>query len=114
MSLKGHPQTYAPDFSGNRGAHYIFNLENGDSITPRVSWSYQSGQWATLFDNRLQGDRLGVRNLLGAQLEWNHDGWVWTLYGSNLTNRHYIVAMESTLDFAGPPRQFGIRLLKTF
>jgi iron complex outermembrane receptor protein len=113
-SLKGHPQTYAPDFSGNFSAQYIFDLPSGDTITPRVSWAYQSGQWATLFDTKLQGDRLGSRNLLGAQLEWAHAGWVWTLYGTNLTDQHYIVAAESTLDFAGPPRQFGIRLLKTF
>ena len=114
VNLKGHAQTYAPSVSGNIGAQYIFDLENGDTLTPRASWSYQSGQWATLFDNRLQGDLLGIRSIVGAQLEWQHDGWIWTLYGSNLTDEHYIVAMESALDFAGPPRQFGIRLLKTF
>jgi iron complex outermembrane receptor protein len=112
--LGGHPQTYAPSVSGDFNMQYIFHLDNGDTLTPRVSFAYQSGQWASLFDNPLEGDLLSARHLLGAQLEWKQDTWVWTLYGTNLTDQHYVAAMNSGLDFAGPPRQFGIRLLKVF
>jgi iron complex outermembrane receptor protein len=37
-----------------------------------------------------------------------------TLYGTNLTDQHYVAALNSGLRFAGFPRQFGIRLFKPF
>ena len=112
--LGGHPQTYAPSVSGDIAVQYMFHLDGGDTLTPRMSFAYQGGQWASLFDNPLEGDLLSTRHLLGAQLEWKHDSWIATLYGSNLTDQHYVAAMNSGLDFAGAPRQFGVRLLKVF
>jgi iron complex outermembrane receptor protein len=113
-NVGGHPTSYAPSVSGNLSAQYIFNLPGGDTLTPRANYAYESGQWATMFDNAGLGDRLGVRNLLGAQLEWKHETFVLTLYGTNLTDEHYVAALNSNLTWAGPPRQFGIRLLKLF
>jgi iron complex outermembrane recepter protein len=112
--IGGHPQTYAPSVTGDINVQYAFNLENGDTLTPRLSYAYQSGQWASVFDNPLEGDRLGVRSLLGAQFEWKHNDYTVTLYGTNLMDEHYVAAMNSGLDWAGPPRQFGVRLLKVF
>jgi iron complex outermembrane receptor protein len=37
-----------------------------------------------------------------------------TGYGTNLTDEHYVSAVISGLRFAGAPRQYGLRLLKTF
>jgi iron complex outermembrane receptor protein len=34
--------------------------------------------------------------------------------GSNLTDQHYMAALNSGLRFAGPPRQFGIRVATSF
>ena len=73
-----------------------------------------AAQWATLFENPALGDRLEDRNILGAQLAWAHGPWLVTLYGTNLTNQHYVGAMISGLDYAGPPRQYGLRVLRTF
>lgn len=112
--LGGHPQTYAPSVTGNISLQYAFPLQDGDTLTPRFSYAYQSGQWATLFDNPALGDRLGARNILSAQLEWKHDTYILSLYGSNLSDEHYVAALNSNLTWAGPPRQFGIRLLKVF
>jgi len=114
MNLKGHPQTYAPSLTANIGIEYKFELGGGDTLTPRLSYSHMGPQWATLFDNRNYGDRLGVRNLLGAQLEWKHGDYIFTAYGTNLTDSHYVAAMNSNLNYAGSPRQYGIRLLKVF
>ncbi len=114
VNLNNHQMTYAPDFTFNLSAQYTFHLEDGDKLTPRANFGHQSPQWATLFENTSLGDRLAARNLLGAQLEWTHDTYVLTLYGTNLTDQHYVAALNSGLDFAGPPRQFGIRLSKVF
>jgi iron complex outermembrane receptor protein len=114
FNLKGHPQTYAPSASFNLSAQYEFDIGGGDRLTPRVNFSHQSGQWATLFDYAPLGDRLAPRDLLGAQLEWDHADYALTLYSTNLTDQHYVAALNSGLRFAGFPRQYGIRLFKTF
>jgi iron complex outermembrane recepter protein len=114
FNLKGHPQTYAPSLTANINIEYKFEIGGGDWLTPRLSYSHQGIQWATLFDNPKLGDKLGVRNLLGAQLEWKHGDYIITAYGTNLTNLHYVSAMESNLTFGGAPRQYGIRLMRAF
>lgn len=114
VNLNGHPQTYAPNVTFNFGVEYRFRLHDGDSLTPRVNFGHTSDQWATVFDKAALGDRLAPRNILGAQFAWTHGDWVTTLYGTNLTNQHYVAALNTNLDFAGPPRQYGIRFMKAF
>jgi len=114
INLDGHEQTYAPNLTFNVGAQYLIHVGGQDTLTPRLNFAYESSQWATLFENPSLGDRLQPRRLLGAQLEWKHGAWVGTLYGSNLLNEHYVAAMNSDLDFAGPPRQYGVRVMLTF
>jgi iron complex outermembrane receptor protein len=67
-----------------------------------------------LFENKSRGDLLEARNILNAQLEWRHGMWAVTAYATNLTNQHYPGALNSGLYFAGPPRQYGVKVLKTF
>jgi len=114
VNLKGSPITYAPSFTYNLGAQYIFNVGESDTLTPRVNFAHVSGQWASIFDDAALGDRLGVRDLLGAQLEFQTKGWLLTLYGDNLTNQQYVVSNNSGGLYAGLPRQYGIRVTKAF
>src|SRR4029077_15883324 len=95
VNLSGHPQTYAPDISFNLNAEYRFDVGGGDRLTPRLNFSHQNPQYATLFDNAALGDRLAARDILGAQLEWQHADYVLTLYGTNLTDEHYVAALNS-------------------
>ncbi len=114
INLKGKEQTYAPNFTFNMGAQYEIALGGNDTLTPRVSFGHIAAQWATLFENAARGDRLGERNILTAQLAYTHKTLTVTLYGTNLTDQHYVAALQSNLDFAGPPRQYGIKVLKSF
>jgi iron complex outermembrane receptor protein len=114
INLDGHEQTYAPEFTFNLGAQYVFHLESGDTITPRLNYGHVSEQWATLFQNEARGDLVEERNIFNAQLAWTHGDIMATLWATNLTDQHYVAAINSGLRFAGPPRQFGIRVLKTF
>jgi iron complex outermembrane receptor protein len=114
LALKGRDQTYAPDLTFNIGAQYVFDIDDDDSITPRVNFGHIAEQWATLFENEARGDLIEARNILNAQLEWRHGMWAVTAYGTNLTNQHYPGALNSGLYFAGPPRQYGVKVLKTF
>ena len=114
INLKGQEQTYAPNFTFNASAAYDIPLGNGDTLTPRVNYGHVGPQWATLFENPALGDRLSDRNIVNAQLAWVHRNWTVTAYATNLTNQHYVAALNSNLDFAGAPRQFGIKVDTTF
>jgi iron complex outermembrane recepter protein len=114
VDLTGHSQTYAPNASFNVDAQYRFVFSSQDSVTPRLNYGYVAPQWATLFDNRALGDHLSGRDILGGQVAWAHGNFLTALYGTNLTNQHYVAALNSGLNFAGFPRQYGIRLLVTF
>ncbi|WP_066797686.1 TonB-dependent receptor [Sphingomonas soli] len=114
INLKGRRQTYAPDLTFNFSAEYTLELGNGDKLTPRANFGHIGQQWATLFENVSRGDSIVERNILNAQIAYNHGTWTLTAYGTNLTNQHYPAALNSGLYFAGTPRQYGVKLLKTF
>jgi iron complex outermembrane recepter protein len=114
IDLTGHSQTYAPNFTFNIGAQYRFNLGAHDTVTPRINYGYVAPQWATLFQNAALGDHLAGRDVAGAQIAWTHSQFVTTLYSANLTDQHYVGALNSGLRFVGPPRQFGVRATMGF
>ncbi len=114
IDLEGNDQTYAPDFTFNIGLQYQFALSGSSTLTPRVNFGHVSEQWATLFQNEARGDLVEERNIVNAQIAWRHGDWVTTLYGSNLTDQHYVGAINSGLRFAGAPRQYGLRVSKAF
>jgi len=114
VNLKGHKMTYAPEFTFNLSAEYAFDIGGGDTLTPRANFAHQSPQWGSLFANPAFGDRIEARDLLGAQLEWKHDTYLFTLYGTNLTDQQYTAAISSPLRMPGPPRQYGFRVMKVF
>ncbi len=112
--LGGKDQTYAPNFTFNIGMQYIFQLDDNDTLTPRINYGHVSKQWATLFENSALGDDIEARDIFNAQLAWGHGDFIATLYGTNLTDQHYVAAINSGLRFAGAPRQFGIRIVTAF
>jgi len=114
IDLTGHPQTYAPNVSFNIDVQYRFVLGAKDSVAPRLNYGYVAPQWATLFDNPALGDHLSGRDILGGQVAWAHGNLITSLYVTNLTNQHYVGALNSGLNFAGFPRQYGLRLLALF
>lgn len=114
LNLDGREQTYAPELTFNVGMQYVFELPGGDTLTPRLNYGHVSEQWATLFQNVARGDRVEERNIVNAQLAWTHGDFVTTLWATNLTDQHYMGALNSGLRFAGPPRQYGIRVYRAF
>ncbi|HWA30993.1 MAG TPA: TonB-dependent receptor [Rhizomicrobium sp.] len=114
VNVKGHPITYAPSVTYNLSAQYVFDLGDDNTLTPRVNYAHVSSQWASIFDNPGLGDHLGARNLLGAQLEYQTGSWLVTLYGDNILNKQYVASNNSGGLYAGAPRQYGVRVTKTF
>jgi iron complex outermembrane receptor protein len=114
INLEGHEQTYAPELTFNVGMQYVFGQGGENEFTPRINYGHVSEQWATLFANEARGDRVEARDILNAQVAWKRGKVVTTLWGSNLTDQHYMAALNSGLRFAGPPRQFGLRVATFF
>jgi iron complex outermembrane receptor protein len=114
QNLTGRQQVYAPQATFNIGADYRFELAEGATLTPRINFGHISSQWSTIFEDADLGDRLQARNLLGAQVAYHRGEWLVTAYGTNLTNEIYYAAVNGGQRYAGPPRQFGLRLQKSF
>ena len=55
--------------------------------------------WVIAPDGRFKGDFMGVRTGIG---------------GPSAVSQHYVGAIISPLRYAGPPRQFGVRVMKLF
>jgi iron complex outermembrane recepter protein len=113
LDLGGHEQTYSPRLT------YNFSLERrfkaGDHIfTPRINYAHIGEQWGTLFQNRARGDLLEARNLVGAQIDWQHGDMMGSIYSTNLTDQRYLTAVGSGLRYVGAPRQYGVRFTKFF
>lgn len=114
VNLNGRDQTYAPKFTFNVGASYEIKLGDGATLTPRANYGHVGKQWATLFQTSALGDRLEDRNILNAQLAFTKGSLTVTGYATNLTDQHYPAALNSGLYFAGAPRQYGVKVLKSF
>ncbi|HEY2480578.1 MAG TPA: TonB-dependent receptor, partial [Caulobacteraceae bacterium] len=115
VDLAGRNQTYAPTWTAQLGVQYTFNLPNGATLSPRLDYGYVSSRWATLFEVAPE-DYLGPQSLFNAQLTYQRpDNWRVTLYVTNLFDEHYVSAQAlDNLGIPGPPRQFGVRLAKSF
>jgi len=117
VELGGRPLPLAPQWTLNVGGQYVFALPGDATLTPRVDYSYIGSQWATPFQRF--GEFLPARNLVNTQLTWAKAQWKVTLYSTNVTDLHYIIATNvglpfSPLRYAGAPRQYGFRVERAF
>jgi iron complex outermembrane receptor protein len=115
QNLGGRPQPNAPEWTFNAGAQYTFHVGQGDTLTPRFDYGMVSSRWATLFEVS-STDRLRAQNLVNADLTYERpDSWRITAYATNLFDLHYVSSLSlGSLANAGRPRQFGLRVSKTF
>lgn len=114
LDLTGAPFPFAPDFTANIGVEYHFTLGNGSTLAPRADLGYVAETQAELFDD--PEFTLAARALLNLQLRWEQGPWYATGWMSNATDKRYVAAIQNqgSLYYAGPPRQWGVRLGRTF
>jgi iron complex outermembrane recepter protein len=114
VNIAGNTKSYAPEFTFNAGIEYAFPLGANMTLTPRVDYAHIGESWTTIFNNAALGDRLGARDIVNASVRLNTGPWTWAVYALNATDETYIAAINSGLRYAGPPRQYGINLTRTF
>jgi len=114
IDLGGRQASYAPKFTLSAGAQYAMPLNDRMKLTPRVDFSHTSSSWAMLFENESFGDHLQTRNLVNAQLTLATGPWSIAGFATNLTNQHYVAAINGLRRMAGLPRQYGLRVSRSF
>ncbi|MBQ1500519.1 MAG: TonB-dependent receptor plug domain-containing protein [Sphingomonas sp.] len=114
LDLTGNEQAYAPKFTLSAGAQYAIALGGDATLTPRVDYAHIGAVWGTLFQNVARGDRIGARDIVNAQLTLATGPWSIAAYSTNLTDEHYVAAINGNRRLAGAPRQYGLRVSRTF
>lgn len=111
LDLGGRSLPYLPKWTITAGLDHTFETNSG-TITPRIGVSYTSDQTTSVFQG--PGDALDARTIVNAQIEWAQDDWTATAFITNAFNEEYVVAVSSGLRAPGTPRQFGLRLRRSF
>jgi iron complex outermembrane receptor protein len=121
QNLSGRALPNAPKWTAQVGVQYVFDLGGGQTLTPRLDYGFVSGRYGSVFQltgnpPTLPDDRLAAQNLLNGQVTYDFDeDWRGVVYGTNLTDQHYVsTELLGKLGFPGAPRQFGVRVTRSF
>jgi iron complex outermembrane receptor protein len=114
INLTGNAQSYAPKFTFSGGVQYAIALSEKATLTPRVDYSHIAATFGTLFQNAALGDYLAQRNIINAQLTLASGDWSIAGFSTNLSDQHYVAAINGVRRLAGAPRQYGLRVSRSF
>jgi iron complex outermembrane recepter protein len=111
------PNLYSPEWTLSAGVQYDLRLGGTTTLTPRVNYSYVSGQYTSLTYSQVT-DYLPAHGLLSALLTLQlTDHWMIEGYGTNLTDKLYRSGQggnNGNYYFYGAPRQYGARVRYNF
>jgi len=113
VNVEGNAQTFAPELTISAGVQYDFAVGAG-TLTPRIDYSHISETFVSIFANVALGDRLEERDIVNAQLTYEQGDWQLQAYSTNLNDLEYVASVKTGQRYAGPPRQYGIRLTRNF
>ena len=118
INLDGRTIDYAPKLSGNVALAYDIHLSSAATLTPRIQWTYQGGEYTSFFDaiqQYMPAYALGSARLAYAPKKaWRFEGYV-----TNLANRLYLSNTSGATPATwtgtfGAPRQYGATVNYTF
>jgi iron complex outermembrane recepter protein len=112
VNLSGGANPFSPKVSINADIDYGAVIGNA-TLRPRVTFSHTDKQFGSVF----QSDNyflMEARNLFGASVSYEVGPWTTTAFGTNLTDQTYVSAYQGNSVYYGPPREFGIKVSRTF
>jgi iron complex outermembrane receptor protein len=117
VNLSGSQNPYSPEWTFNAGVEYAIAVGAAGRLTPRSNYSYTGPQWTTLFQAPL--DYLPSQGLWSGSLTYERQEWRVQAYGLNLANKVYVSGQfapgtNPDNEFLGNPRQYGIRVYRSF
>lgn len=118
VSLSGDQNPFSPEWTFNAGLQYAIPAGPESMLTPRINYSYVGSQWTTLFE-RYPTDHMPGFGLWSATVTYGWKEWSIQAYGLNLANRLYVAGQfapgtNPDNEFFGNPRQFGLRVSRSF
>ena len=113
VSVNGKANPYSPTWTFNAGVEYSFDLGGGATLTPRVNFAHVGSQWTTLIEV-VPTDLLPSYDLWSASLTYARDDWRVQGFVNNLANKVYVTGQFGNNEFFGNPRQFGVRVSRSF
>lgn len=118
VNLSGAQNPYSPEWTFNAGVQYAFVVGQSGTLTPRINYSYVGSQWTTLFEEPVT-DYLPSFGLWNVSVTYELGPWKLQAYGLNLADRVYVTGQlapgtNPDNEFLGNPRQFGLRIMRTF
>ncbi|HEX2591797.1 MAG TPA: TonB-dependent receptor [Rhizomicrobium sp.] len=115
VTLTGSKAPFSPEITANVGAQYAIH-SGGVTVTPRADVSYASENQANLFACSLE--TIKARTLVNLQMrvESEDSPWWASLWMTNVADLKYVAAVQNIppIYYAGPRRQFGIRIGRSF
>jgi iron complex outermembrane receptor protein len=117
VNLSGSQNPYSPEWTFNAGVEYAIPVGAAGRLTPRINYSYIGHQWTTLFES--PSDHLPSQGLWSGSLTYERQKWRVQAYGLNLANKVYVSGQfapgtNPDEEFLGNPRQYGIRVYRSF
>jgi iron complex outermembrane recepter protein len=113
LSMSGKRNPYAPTWNFNAGVEYTFELGGDTTLTPRIDYSLQSGQWTTLWEIP-SSDWIDGHDLWNLRATLNHGQWSLSTYITNLADTTFITGQFLSTAYLNAPRQYGARLSYRF
>ncbi|NOZ42467.1 MAG: TonB-dependent receptor, partial [Alphaproteobacteria bacterium] len=110
-------QPNTPKWSSNLGISYRIEMKDDAGLTLRGDWSFSSSVYKDV--QNTPALKQSAYSLFNARITYEpgEGSWNLSVFGTNLTNKHYIVAGVSTLGsfgiveaVYGKPREWGISL----
>lgn len=111
-TVGGESLPFAPELTANVDVSYGIRV-GGGVLRPRVTYSHTGQQWQSIWRDS-NYFLMQSRDLLGANLDYEAGPWLVDVYGTNLTNQTYIIGSSNPPTYYGAPRQYGVRLMRTF
>jgi iron complex outermembrane receptor protein len=115
LSLSGTESPFAPKVTYTLGLDYAFQLENGATLTPALSYNFSDSAYSSLLqspnDNFFRTDE---RKLTNFSVTFEKDAWDIQFFATNATDRLFIEGVSGNSVLYGDPRVVGLRGSMTF
>jgi iron complex outermembrane receptor protein len=120
LNLDGNSLPRAPKLKTELGAQYDWPLANGDALSARYDYSYQSKLYFTEFNTPYAAS--GSYSLSDARVSYETgDGhWEFAVFGKNLFNKAVLTNVTvsavngGTIESYGNPRTYGVQIKYNF
>src|SRR6185312_10058160 len=91
-NVSGEQNPFAPVFTANVTADYLFRVGRSGTLDPRVTYSHTDQQYDSIFQTPY--NLFGARNQVNASIDYSYQQRTLQAYGTNINNQVYIIGVN--------------------